>query len=92
MSYIALVALYDYLTTNDISTNIYYSIHRKLKIRKMLKYLKNWRSKLAKLQNSTIHYLFQPNTTNTRQWYVKCPSRTTEIARKPHGHHNGREP
>ena len=87
MFYIALVALYHYMTTNDISTNIYYSIHRQLKIRKMLKYLKNWRSKLAKLQYSTLHYLFQPNTNNTRQWYVKCPSRTTEITRRAYGHH-----
>jgi hypothetical protein len=53
----------------------------------MLKYLKNWRSKLAKLQYSTLHYLFKPNTTDTRQWYVKCPSRTTEITRRAYGHH-----
>jgi hypothetical protein len=87
MFYIALIALYHYMTTNETSTNIYYSIHRQLKIRKMLKYLKNWRLKLAKLQNSTLHYLFQPNTTNPRQWYVKCLSRTTELTRKAHGHH-----
>jgi hypothetical protein len=87
MYYIALAALYDYLTTNEISTNIYYSIHKQLKIRKIHKYLKNWRLKLAKLQCSASHSLFHPDSTNTRQWYVRCPSKTAEITRRAYGYH-----
>jgi len=63
MFYIALDAIYDYLLTIETTTTLYYSIHRTLKIRKILKYLKNWRSKLAKyITHSSIppsHHLNQ---------------------------------
>jgi hypothetical protein len=55
MFYIALDAIYDYLLTSEITTTLYYSIHRTLKIRIIYKYLKNWRSKLAKIHHSLIH-------------------------------------
>jgi hypothetical protein len=51
MFYIALDALYDYLLTSETTTTLYYSIHRTLKIRKIFQYLKNWRSKLAKIHH-----------------------------------------
>jgi hypothetical protein len=87
MYYIALTALHDYLTTCEISTNTYYSIHRQLNIRKIHKHLKNWRLKLAKLQCSISYYLFHPSSTNTRQWYVKCPSKAPEMTRRAYGYH-----
>ena len=87
MFYIALDALYDYLLTNETTTTLYYSIHRTLKIRKIFKYLKNWRSKLAKLHHSIIYHTLSPTQSNIRQWYVKKPTRTTEITRTPYGHH-----
>ena len=86
MFYIALDAIYDYLLTSETTTTLYYFIHRTLKIRKILKYLKNWRSKLAKI-HSIIHHTLSPAPSNTRQWYVKKPTRTTEITRTPYGYH-----
>jgi hypothetical protein len=81
--YIALDALYDYLLTSETTTTLYYSIHRALKIRKIFKYLK----KLAKIHHSIIHHTLSPAQSNIRQWYVKKPTRTTEITRTPYGHH-----
>jgi hypothetical protein len=86
MFYIALDALYDDILTSETTTTLYCSIHRTLKIRKILKYLKNWRSKLAKI-HSIIHHTLSPAPSNTRQWYVKKPTRTTEITRTPYGYH-----
>jgi len=87
MFYIALDALYVYLLTSETTTTVYYSIHKTLKIRKIFKYLKYWRSKLAKIHHSIIHHTLSPAPSNTRQWHVKRPSRTTEIARTPYGYH-----
>jgi hypothetical protein len=86
MFYIALNALYDYLLTSETTTTLYYSIHRTLKIRKIFKYLKNWRSRLAKIHHSNIHSTLSPPQSNKRQWYVKKPTGTTEITRTPYGH------
>ena len=77
MFYIALNALYDYILTSETTTTLYYSIHRTLKIRKIFKYLKNWRSKLAKIHHSIIHHTLSPPQSNIRQWYVKKPAKTT---------------
>jgi hypothetical protein len=87
MFYIALDALYDYLLTSETTTTLYYSIHRTLKIRRIFKYLKNWRSKLAKIYHSIIQHTLSSAPSNTRQWYVKRPTRTTEITRTPYGYH-----
>jgi hypothetical protein len=86
MFYIALDAMYDYLLTSEITTTLYYSIHRTLNTRKIFKYLKNWRSKLAKIQHSLIHSTLSPPQSDIKQWYVKKPTRTTEITRTPYGH------
>ncbi len=91
MFYIALDAIYDYLLTSETTTTLYYSIHRTLKIRKIFKYLKNWRSKLAKIHHSLIHSTLSPPQSDIRQWYVKKPTRTTEITRTPYGHHRWRK-
>jgi hypothetical protein len=90
MFYIALDALYDYLLTSETTTTLYCPIHRTLKIRKLFKYIKNWRSKLAKIHHSIIHHTLSPAPSNTRQWHVKRPSRTTEIATTPYGYHRWR--
>jgi hypothetical protein len=90
MFYIALDAIYDYLLTSETTTTLYYSIHRTLKIRKIFKYLKNWRSKLAKIHHSLIHSTLSPPQSDIRQWYVKKPTRTNEIIRTPYGHHRWR--
>ena len=87
MFYIALDALYDYLLTSETTTTLYYSIHRTLKIIKVFKYLKGWRSKLARLHHSIIYHTLSSTQSNIRQWYVKRPTRTTEITRTPYGHH-----
>jgi len=87
MFYIALDALYDYLLTSETTTTLYFSICRTLKIRKIFKYLKNWRSKLAKIHHSIIHHTLSPPLSDLRQSYSKKPTRTTEITRTPYGHH-----
>jgi hypothetical protein len=92
MFYIALDAIYDYLLTSETTTTLFYSIHRTLKIRKIFKYLKNWRSKLAKIHHSLIHSTLSPPQSNIRQWYVKKPTRTTEITRTPMVTTDGEEP
>jgi hypothetical protein len=87
MFYIALDALYDYLLASETTTTLYYSINRTLKIRKIFKYLKNWRSRLAKIHHSIINSTLSPPQSDIRQWYVKKPTGTTEITRTPYGHH-----
>ena len=59
----------------------------KKKIRKIFKYLKNWRSRLAKIHHSIINSTLSPPQSNIKQWYVKKPTGTTEITRIPYGHH-----
>jgi len=71
MFYIALDAIYDYLLTSETTTTLYYPIHRTLKIRKILKYLKIWRSKLAKIHHSLTHP-FHPLTTPIKYKTVVC--------------------
>jgi hypothetical protein len=86
MFYIAFFALYDYIFYSETFTNTYYYIHRKIKIRKIQKHLKNWRLALAKLQNSTNNYIFQPTTMNIKEWYIKKPNSKPEINRRPYGY------
>jgi len=83
----AFTALYDYIFKSEVSIYIYYYIYKNLKIRKIQKHLKNWRLALARLQNSTINYIFQPTTHNIREWYVRKPNNRTEITYRPYGYH-----
>ena len=87
MFHIAFTALYEYIFKSEVSIYIYYYIYKNLKIRKIQKHLKNWRLALARLQTSTINYIFQPTTHNIREWYVKKPDNRTEITYRPYGYH-----
>jgi hypothetical protein len=46
--------------------------------------------KTSKIHHSIINHTLSPLQSDIRQWYVKKPTRTTEITRTPYGHHRWR--